>query len=71
MIGWAVINPETDTPQVYTGAKSSLPYSVRVTGQFFSLFRFQMLSCIFVGWGWAPGLIKPRSALGVKLNKWL
>lgn len=29
---------ETDTPQVYTGAKSSLPYSVRVTGQLFLYF---------------------------------
>lgn len=40
---------ETDTPQVYAGAKNSLPYSVRVTGQLFSVFSFQMLSCIFMG----------------------
>lgn len=40
---------ETDTSQVYTGAKSSSPYSVSITEQLFSLFWFQMLSCIIMG----------------------
>lgn len=51
MTDWLSIHKsrETDTPQVYTGAKSSSPYSIRVAGQLFSLFWFQILSCIIMG----------------------